>query len=456
MNMLNWLKGMLVLSLLCLLFHLSGCSDSVNGTPAPTDPPWSPLSGKWVGTESGGTVKWTLNCLADTFSLSDGSESNTGTFTLSNGSPLQIDLGVTVSSNPFYVGKTAFGIYKIEDMTLTLVFTDPGAGVRPSSFSAFSEQGWTQRMFVLTFIPPPTSTPTSTPQPTGTPTQTPVPTSTPPPGTAWQTVSSGWSPLYGVWSANQNTTYAVGAGGTILRYDGVNWVSMMPGTSVQLNAVWGSSPTDVFAVGANGTILHYNGTTWTFIPSGATDQLNGVWGSSPTDVFAVGANGKILHYDGKSWTDMSNPAVNPLNDVWGTANNDVFAVGANGTILYYNGSMWQKIPNATNTALNEVWGTLDSVYFVGDSGTILRFTNSGGLEPQMQSGTTDQLYGIWGTSDSDVFATGTSGTIIHFDGNAWTKMLSGATEPLMDVYGNSSYDVFAVGASGSILRYYHK
>jgi hypothetical protein len=35
------------------------------------------------------------------------------------------------------------------------------------------------------------------------------------------------------------------------------------------------------------------------------------------------------------------------------------------------------------------------------------------------SGTKDFLYGVWGSSSSDVFAVGFKGTILHYDGKAW-------------------------------------
>jgi hypothetical protein len=55
---------------------------------------------------------------------------------------------------------------------------------------------------------------------------------------------------------------------------------------------------DVFAVGSGGTILRYDGRVWSPMTSGTTVTLNSVWGSSSSDIFAVGSGGMILHYDG--------------------------------------------------------------------------------------------------------------------------------------------------------------
>jgi hypothetical protein len=74
----------------------------------------------------------------------------------------------------------------------------------------------------------------------------------------------------------------------------------------------------------------------------------------------------------------------------------------------------------------------------------------------MTSGTTTWLSGVWGSSGSDVFAVGGSGTILHYGGSTWSPMTSGTTNPLSGVWGSSSTDVFAVGATqvgGTILHY---
>ena len=98
--------------------------------------------------------------------------------------------------------------------------------------------------------------------------------------------------------------------------------------------IWGSSGMDVFAIGASGTVIRYNGTNWSIMNSNTTNQLNGVWGSSSTNVFAVGAGGTILHFNGTNWSTMSGGTLNTLNGVWGSSSTDVFAVGAGGMILH--------------------------------------------------------------------------------------------------------------------------
>ena len=39
--------------------------------------------------------------------------------------------------------------------------------------------------------------------------------------------------------------------------------------------------------------------------------------------------------------------------------------------------------------------------------------------------TRETLYGVWGSGPKDVFAVGSNGTILHYDGRAWKPLTSG-------------------------------
>ncbi|MGA1842802.1 MAG: outer membrane protein transport protein [bacterium] len=102
--------------------------------------------------------------------------------------------------------------------------------------------------------------------------------------------------------------------------------------------------------------------------------------------------------------------------------------------------------------LYSIWGTSSTnVFAVGTNGTILHY--DGTAWTTMNSGTTQSLYEIWGTSSEDIFAVGSEGAIVHFDGSAWSEMISGTDKDLNGVWGTSAKDVFAVGAGGTILYY---
>lgn len=68
---------------------------------------------------------------------------------------------------------------------------------------------------------------------------------------------------------------------------------------------------------------------------------------------------------------------------------------------------------------------------------------------------------IWCVDESNVFVVGEEGTILHYDGSAWSGMDSGTSANLGSVWGCSGTDVYAVGIetkelSGSMFIAYHK
>jgi hypothetical protein len=113
---------------------------------------------------------------------------------------------------------------------------------------------------------------------------------------------------------------------------------------------------------------------------------------------------------------------------------------------------WSTMGSSTTEELNGVWSSSPSdIFAVGSAGVILHY--DGSAWNSMTSNTTNNLYSIWGSSSSDVFAVGSAGTILHYNGSAWNSITSNATYGLNGVWGNSTSDIFAVGSTGTILHY---
>ncbi len=93
------------------------------------------------------------------------------------------------------------------------------------------------------------------------------------------------------------------------------------------------------------------------------------------------------------------------------------------------------------------------VFAVGHEGTILHY--DGSAWSAMTSGTPKWLLGVWGSSGNNVFAVGHGGTILHYDGLSWSAMSSGASRSLEAVWGASGSYVLAVGDYGAITELRH-
>lgn len=117
------------------------------------------------------------------------------------------------------------------------------------------------------------------------------------------------------------------------------------------------------------------------------------------------------------------------------------------------GGSWVGQASGTENLLFGVWGSSGSdVFAVGEAGTILHY--DGESWSTQSSPTSDNLYAVWGSGANDVFAVGgLVGTILHYNGETWTQFVKDPTDSLFGVWGTSHTNVFAVGYSGTILHY---
>jgi hypothetical protein len=294
--------------------------------------------------------------------------------------------------------------------------------------------------------------------------------------------------LFGVWSVGPSEVYAVGAGGTLLRYTG-SWSAELSPTTRDLRAVWAPAPGQAFAVGAGGTLLRRTGNSWSASPSPTTEDLYGVWGSGPSDVWAAGNAGLILHFDGSTWTVSHNRMAGSFLGVWGSGARDVWVVGSGrepdndyaALLLHWDGTSWTESylcnPEGTRYAsggwiasLTDVWGGPGgTVWAAGrcqsgasfipfgyvaqkDAGGAWADTPGFGFGKPL--GEQRPLQTIWSSSGSDVWAASAgTATMLHFDGTSWTPSADSSTAGIYDLGGTAAGDVWAVGKAGKRLHF---
>jgi hypothetical protein len=104
--------------------------------------------------------------------------------------------------------------------------------------------------------------------------------------------------------------------------------------------------------------------------------------------------------------------------------------------------------------LQGVWGaSSDNVFAVGSPGAILHFDGSTWSWMTVPPGTPSSLREVWGADASHVFVVGDGGAILFYNGATWASMATGTTANLSGVWGFSPTDVYAVGNAGTILHY---
>lgn len=170
---------------------------------------------------------------------------------------------------------------------------------------------------------------------------------------------------------------------------------------------------------------------------------------------------------GTGWSVSSNTLSGVVLSAGGTAD-DVWLVGGglgNGAAPFVRrsqrGGAFEAVAADGTDTLWWVGRGGESTFLVGERGAIFRASSTGALE-RMTSPTTATLYGVWGASESEVWAVGGSplgngpnDVLLKFDGAAWAVVPS--PEPLgvalFKVWGSARDDVFVVGQQGVVLHY---
>jgi len=113
---------------------------------------------------------------------------------------------------------------------------------------------------------------------------------------------------------------------------------------------------------------------------------------------------------------------------------------------------WVHQESGTTTTITNVCA-IDSktVWAVGSHGTILRYDGSKwATDPQSGTVTQDDLFGITALDSQHVWAVGWNDAIIFYDGNSWSRQVAAGPTDLFGVYALDANHVWAVGTAGTI------
>lgn len=293
--------------------------------------------------------------------------------------------------------------------------------------------------------------------------------------------------LNGIWGSGPDDVWIAGSPDVVLHWDGTTLASGEVGTRQTLFGVWGSGKGDVWAFSAGDAIWH----TSTFSPDGGawtkfdgTDgdggalgwpgAISAMWGRSATDLWAVGPFSPeigaptIWHASGwnagkPTWRfaetsedDPPHPEPLSFDALWGDAHGGLWIVGRTGKTrrasLGADGHplSWTAVNSGTTFDLHAVAGAPegDEVWAAGAGGMLRRFTKDGAgswTATEVASPTDVELHALLAFAKDDVWAAGDQGTLLHWDGKAWTKTPSPTTSDLYALWGASKGDVWAVG-----------
>lgn len=236
-------------------------------------------------------------------------------------------------------------------------------------------------------------------------------------GTGWTTLDTGVRnvDLWWVHGFANGPVFMSGSNGTILRYQNGTFETMTtPGTAIVFG-MWGAAPDDVWAVGGNfaggGFAWRFDGTAWTAYPDVPADivSMGTLWkvnGRSASDLWISGTDGATLHWTGSAFERMDVGVEAPLLSIAGNSKLFVTAGGSFDGVLYENtGSGWTSAIPSGGPRLVGAALSADDAYVVGETGTVLRRTDSG-WKSETPRATTENLHAVWIDPTGGVWAVG--------------------------------------------------
>lgn len=246
------------------------------------------------------------------------------------------------------------------------------------------------------------------------------------------------------------------------------WVESFTTTEFgSLSAVWGSAPDDVFAVGGpseQAWVLHYDGADWMPMDVPQAPQMIWVYGFGPGDVYAAGLDGAVIHYDGEQWTSLESGTDEDLWGVWGAAPDDLWFVGGEMTpgdpvILHFDGDTFTPSPMPQNdrnaTSLFKVWGIGSKVFAVGSKGLIIEYNGQEWVQVPSGPAANDDIIALWGTSEDNIVAVGgrANGLVSAYDGQSWTTQNVAPAPGISAVFMTEPGEAIVAGQFGYVGNY---
>jgi gliding motility-associated-like protein len=267
---------------------------------------------------------------------------------------------------------------------------------------------------------------------------------------------------------NENTGYAVGMDGVILKTTngGTDWTAQTSGVLFDLWDAHFYDEQTGWICGANGVILKTvnGGANWSMTTLGSNFEFHQINMLGSIAGLVGGKNTSsgyaVIYYTtdgGANWYPYTAPGL--LYDILDIE----FINGTTGFAMdYFNiyytetsGSSWTPVSIPTTAQMNRLeMYDANKGWMCGTNGTVL-FTSDGGTNwVQQTTPVTTTLWGITIADLNNVFISGADGTIISTtDGGAnWVENLSGVDDTLPSISSADAYNVWTCGTNGTILK----
>jgi hypothetical protein len=274
--------------------------------------------------------------------------------------------------------------------------------------------------------------------------------------------------LRGVYVMGRNKIVAAGEQGTVLFSDGTRATdtSTDAGMPLRVPEYYGVVETDeeTTVCGDRGIARALRAGHWTADDSGTSNRILTMFRPTPTLIYGAGEGGTVIRRPvGTShWQsiDVHAPADAKITGSWAISPTAIALATDKGVIIESSDKGgWTSQTVTTNTSstplpLFAVWSSTKGadLVAVGLGGSIFRRRAGESTWQQEKSGVTQDLYGVFGTKNDQVYAVGARGTILLYDGTGWNGVTSGTSNDLFGIHGLADGSYYAaVGTLGTIL-----
>jgi hypothetical protein len=286
-----------------------------------------------------------------------------------------------------------------------------------------------------------------------------------------------------------------GDGGTfvgrrITHFDGASWTTLAPPPPTGLTEMSVVSATDIWGI-SDGYLVHFDGKSWEPLrpPENPDDNGNDPWllldfymvhATSATDVWISAGSeplpdadrdpgndtqslaAVLFRHDGTRFTQVEIPPVHLITAIYGSDPNDLWFGTQVGEYLHWDGKAMtlEESPSSIRTVMAFAQGADGKMFSVEDGPWPLSDGASGAIVERVgdvwsdrnASGTVDYARKTWGSAWNDVWAVGTRGLRLHFDGERWEKRESARTT-ITGIWGSAKNDVWTVTEGGDIEHF---
>jgi hypothetical protein len=316
-----------------------------------------------------------------------------------------------------------------------------------------------------------------------------------PGGFCWARLAPQGNAILAIDGTAPSDVWAVGAVGTILRWDGLTWRRVHSGTTADVNSVSALTTQDAWAT-AGQRLLHWEGAGWREVEINAvtgTGAAHRVWAAGPNDVWVAGGIDGVYHWNGSGWT--RHPLSGALwNELGGTSSTDVWFSNHLGQVAHWDGVEWRvrayvasqsdQVSRLVGFVRADIWGIQDGVVVRNTTMPNLFFNSSttAGAAASVLTGTSNsnlvaannnvssrwngsswmeltpslphssfQAFSAAGSGGTDLWLGTTHGALQRVDGNTLVGMVEPRTERFHAVTGNSN-ELWAVGERGLLAH----